>query len=73
MTPTRLGERARELADAVDGLTVEVEGREAIAERGMGAFAAVAQGSDEEPRADHAALRGAADAAARCSASWARP
>jgi leucyl aminopeptidase len=49
LTPTRLGERARELAGAVDGLTAEVDGREAIAERGMGAFAAVARGSDEEP------------------------
>jgi leucyl aminopeptidase len=49
MTPTRLGERARELADSLDGLTVEVEGREAIEARGMGAFAAVAKGSDEEP------------------------
>src|SRR6185312_1967134 len=48
MTPTRLGERARELADSVDGLTVEVEGREAIERRGMGAFAAVAKGSYEE-------------------------
>ena len=49
MTPTRLGERARELADSLDGLTVEVEGREAIETRGMGAFAAVAKGSYEEP------------------------
>jgi leucyl aminopeptidase len=49
LTPTRLGERARELADEVDGLTAVVDGREAIAERGMGAFAAVARGSDEEP------------------------
>ena len=45
MTPTRLAERAREL----EGVTVEVEGRDGIVERGMGAFAAVAQGSDEEP------------------------
>jgi leucyl aminopeptidase len=49
LTPTRLGERARELADEVDGLTAAVDGREAIAERAMGAFAAVARGSDEEP------------------------
>ncbi len=49
MTPTRLGERARELDDSHDGLSVEVEGREAIEARGMGAFAAVAKGSDEEP------------------------
>ncbi|MGZ6260965.1 MAG: leucyl aminopeptidase family protein [Candidatus Limnocylindrales bacterium] len=49
LTPTRLGERARELAGAVDGLTADVDGREAIIDRGMGAFAAVARGSDEEP------------------------
>src|SRR6476660_1309643 len=49
LTPTRLGERARELAGTVEGLTAEVDGREAIVARGMGAFAAVASGSDEEP------------------------
>ena len=49
MTPTRLAERARELASSCDGLAVEVEGREGIESRGMGAFAAVARGSDEEP------------------------
>jgi leucyl aminopeptidase len=47
MTPTRLAERARELE--ADGVTVEVEGRDAIAARGMGAFTAVAQGTYEEP------------------------
>ena len=42
--------RARERArDGDRSLTVEVEGREAIAARGMGAFAAVAQGSEQEP------------------------
>ncbi len=45
MTPTKLAERAGEL----EGVTVEVMGREAIAAAGMGAFAAVAQGSYEEP------------------------
>jgi leucyl aminopeptidase len=49
LTPTRLGEHARELADEIDHLTVEVDGRDAIVERGMGAFAAVARGSDEAP------------------------
>jgi leucyl aminopeptidase len=49
MTPTRLGERARELADELEAISAEVEGREAIEGRGMGAFAAVARGSDEEP------------------------
>src|SRR3954451_13623572 len=45
MTPTRLAERAREL----EGVSVEVEGRDGIVARGMGAFAAVAQGTYEEP------------------------
>src|SRR5947209_1580316 len=45
MTPTRLAQRAREL----HGVEVDVEGREGIAAHGMGAFAAVAQGTYEEP------------------------
>ena len=45
MTPTLLAERARGL----EGVEVEVEGRDQIVGRGMGAFAAVAQGTDEEP------------------------
>jgi leucyl aminopeptidase len=49
MTPTKLADRARELADTHLPLWVEVEGREQIEGRGMGAFAAVARGSDEEP------------------------
>ncbi|MDQ6915064.1 MAG: leucyl aminopeptidase, partial [Actinomycetota bacterium] len=49
LTPARLGERARELADELDGLEVEVEGRDGLQARGMGAFAAVAEGSDREP------------------------
>jgi leucyl aminopeptidase len=49
MTPTRLGERAQELAAEIDGLEAQVEGRDGILERGMGAFAAVAQGTDQEP------------------------
>jgi len=49
MTPTHLGERARQLASEIEGLEVEVEGREQIVARGMGAFAAVAQGSYQEP------------------------
>ncbi len=45
----------RHLADAalalgtIDGVTVAVEGRDGLVERGMGSFAAVAQGADEEP------------------------
>ena len=49
LTPTRLGERATQLGEELDTLTVEVEGREGIEGRGMGAFAAVARGSDQEP------------------------
>jgi leucyl aminopeptidase len=49
LTPTALGEYAQTLANEIDGLSVEVEDREGIVGRGMGAFAAVAQGSDEEP------------------------
>ncbi len=46
LTPTALGAYAQALARDIDGLSVEVEGREEIVARGMGAFAAVAQGSD---------------------------
>jgi leucyl aminopeptidase len=48
LTPTALAERARELAGEL-GLSVDVKGRSEIAAAGMGAFAGVAQGSDEEP------------------------
>ena len=48
MTPTRLAERARELAGELP-LRVEVLGREEIEAAGMGALAAVARGSHEEP------------------------
>jgi leucyl aminopeptidase len=46
MTPSRLAERARELA----GVQVEVWGREQIEAAGMGAFAAVARGTEQEPQ-----------------------
>jgi leucyl aminopeptidase len=49
LTPTALGGYAEALAREIDGLSVEVEGREEIVGRGMGAFAAVAQGSHQEP------------------------
>ena len=49
LTPTALGEYAKALEQQVQGLSVEVEGRERIISRGMGAFAAVAQGSEQEP------------------------
>jgi leucyl aminopeptidase len=49
LTPTALAAHAEALAREIDGLSVEVEGREGIVARGMGAFAAVAQGSEQEP------------------------
>lgn len=49
MTPTALGRRAQELAAEHAALACEVEGRDGIVKRGMGAFAAVAAGTDEEP------------------------
>jgi leucyl aminopeptidase len=49
LTPTALAEYAQSLANDVPALTAEVQGREGIVQRGMGAFAAVAQGSDQEP------------------------
>ena len=50
MTPTKLAERAHALAAEVGGLTVETMGRAEIEAAGMGAFAGVARGSDEEPQ-----------------------
>jgi leucyl aminopeptidase len=49
LTPSALAEYARALAQEIPTLSVEVEGREGIVARGMGAFAAVAQGSEQEP------------------------
>src|SRR5215213_4549220 len=49
-TPTFLADRAREIADEHESLELELLDREAIVERGMGAFASVAQGSHVEPR-----------------------
>ncbi len=49
LTPTALGEYAKSLGEEIPGLTVEVEGRASLLARGMGAFAAVAQGSEQEP------------------------
>ncbi|HEU4975610.1 MAG TPA: leucyl aminopeptidase [Baekduia sp.] len=50
LTPRALAARAREIADDHETLTCEVRGRDGLAELGMGAFAAVAAGSDEEPQ-----------------------
>ncbi len=49
LTPTALAEHAEALARQLESLTVEVEGREGILARKMGAFAAVAQGSEQPP------------------------
>lgn len=49
LTPTKLATHARELATEL-GLECEVLGREQIRYAGMGAFAAVAQGTDEQPQ-----------------------
>jgi leucyl aminopeptidase len=49
-TPTFLAERAGEIADDYETLEVELFDREAIVANGMGALAAVAQGSATEPR-----------------------
>jgi len=49
LTPSALAAYAEALAGEIEGLSVETEGREGIVGRGMGAFAAVAQGSYEEP------------------------
>jgi leucyl aminopeptidase len=49
-TPERLAERAREIAASVEHLTAEALGPDEIRAQGMGALAAVAQGSDNPPR-----------------------
>jgi leucyl aminopeptidase len=46
--PRHLAEAAQALGK-IPGVSVEVEGRAGLKQRGMGAFAAVAQGSAEEP------------------------
>jgi leucyl aminopeptidase len=50
LTPERLAERAREIASSVEHLTAEALGPDEINAQGMGAFAAVAQGSDTPAR-----------------------
>jgi leucyl aminopeptidase len=48
MAPRHLADAARVLGE-LHGVTVEVEGRAGLERLGMGAFAGVARGSDEEP------------------------
>ncbi len=49
LTPAALADRAREIAAETEGVGVEVAGMAQLLERGMGAFAAVAQASATEP------------------------
>jgi leucyl aminopeptidase len=49
LTPSALAEYAQTLAEQIASLSVETEARAGIVARGMGAFAAVAQGSEQEP------------------------
>jgi len=48
--PIFLAGRAQEIADAHETVEIEVFDRDAIVQHGMGSFAAVAQGTDAEPR-----------------------
>jgi leucyl aminopeptidase len=50
LTPAVLADYARELAERIDGLTVNVLTEDEIRAAGMGAFAAVAQGSAQDAR-----------------------
>jgi leucyl aminopeptidase len=50
LTPTILGERAKELADATPGLTCTVLGPGRLEKLGAGALLGVARGSQEPPR-----------------------
>jgi leucyl aminopeptidase len=50
LTPERLAERAREIASESEHLSSEALGPDEIREQGMGALAAVAQGSDNPAR-----------------------
>ncbi len=47
-TPSFLAARAHQIAGEADGIAVEVLGEQELGERGMGAFAAVAQGTEQE-------------------------
>jgi leucyl aminopeptidase len=50
LTPAGLADVAREVADRFPAITFAALGRDEIREAGMGAFAAVAQGSHNDPR-----------------------
>ena len=70
-TPTFLAERAAEIASEHETLELELLDRDAILARGMGAFAAVAQGTYAEPRLIVLRYR-PPDAARPHRATWAR-
>jgi leucyl aminopeptidase len=61
VTPAFLAHRAQELVGEADGIAVEVLGEQELRERGMGAFAAVAQGSAQEAKLICLRYEGAAD------------
>ena len=64
-TPGFLADRAREVADAHDAVSVEIFGREDFERLGMGGLAAVSQGSDEEPHLIVLRYSGTGDADAK--------
>jgi len=49
-TPTDLAERAEEIANTSEALTVDVFGRAELEEKGMGGLLAVSQGGPQEPK-----------------------
>ena len=50
VTPSFLADRAREIAVEFEAVTAEVLGREEIVDKGLGGLAAVAAGSEQEPK-----------------------
>ncbi len=50
LTPTMLGQYAKDLADGIPGLTCQVIGPSKLEKMGAGALLAVAQGTEEPPR-----------------------
>ena len=60
MTPTKMAEAAREVAESV-GLELDVMDRDRMREHGMGAFLGVAQGSEEPPKLIVMSYRGDPD------------
>lgn len=60
-TPAFLGEQAIQLGKKHDSIKVKVMGTEELRQLGMGAFLAVAQGSEEPPRLIEMSYNGAGD------------